>query len=98
MLGPLHVSLNSREDVVLLYHDFFKRLYCNVFEKTKFPEKPKPWKVNYILQFAHDGWLEISDMIVENFGKTKDVEYRMIIYLLDNIIPATLDIYAILFR
>lgn len=98
ILGPLHVSLNSRENVVLLHHDFFKKLYCNVFEKTKFPEKPKPWKINYILQFARDGWLEISNMIVEKFGKTKDTEYRMMIDLLDNIIPATLDIYAVLFR
>lgn len=98
ILGPLHVSLNSREDVIVLYHDFFKKLYCNVFEKENFPEKPKPWKINYILQFACDGWLEISDVIIEKFGKTKDVEYRMMIDLLDNIIPATLDIYAILFR
>ena len=28
----------------------------------------------------------------------KDVEYRMMIDLLDNIIPSTLDIYAVLFR
>src|SRR6185369_754858 len=98
ILGPLHVSLNSREDVVVLFHDFFKNLYCTVFEKKGFPEKPKPWKINYLLQFAHDGWLEISDMITEKFGKTKDTEYRMIIDLLDNIIPAVLDIYAILFR
>jgi len=35
---------------------------------------------------------------MEKFGRTcKDIEYRTTIDLLDNLIPATLDIYAILF-
>ena len=98
ILGPLHVSLNAREDVVLLYHRFFQKLFCTVFEKKKYPKKPKPWRINLLLQLTHDGWLEISELIIEKFGKTKDTEYRMMIDLLDNIIPATLDVYAKLFR
>ena len=36
---------------------------------------------------------------MEKFGRTcKDIEYQTTIDLLDNLIPATLDIYAILFR
>lgn len=36
---------------------------------------------------------------MQKFGSTcKDVEYRTVIDLLDNLIPATLDVYAILFR
>ena len=36
---------------------------------------------------------------MQKFGLAcKDVEYRMAIDLLDNLIPATLDVYAILFR
>ena len=36
---------------------------------------------------------------MKKFGSTcKDVEYQMAIDLLDNLISATLDIYAILFR
>jgi len=35
---------------------------------------------------------------MNRFGNTKDAEYRMMIDLLDNSIPLTLDIYAILFR
>jgi hypothetical protein len=98
MLGPLHVSLNSRECVVLIYYDFFKKLFCDVFEKKTLAKKPKPWRINLLLQLVHDAWLEISEDILEKFKKTKDVEYRMMIDLLDNIIPATLDIYTILFR
>lgn len=45
------------------------------------------------------GWKKISKVILNKFPKNcKDIEYRMMIDLLDNIIPATLDIYAILFR
>ncbi|RIB17669.1 hypothetical protein C2G38_2246262 [Gigaspora rosea] len=37
--------------------------------------------------------------VIEKFEQTcKDIEYRTIIDLLDNLIPATLDVYAILFR
>ena len=32
------------------------------------------------------------------FKNSKDAEYRMMIDLLDNSIPLTLDIYAVLFR
>src|SRR5215469_1178129 len=35
---------------------------------------------------------------MHRFGNSKDIEYRMMIDLLDNSIPLTLDIYAILFR
>jgi len=35
---------------------------------------------------------------MNRFGNTKDAKYRMMIDLLDNSIPLTLDIYAILFR
>jgi len=79
MLGPLHVSLNSRENVILIHYDFFKRLFCTVFEKKKFAQKPKPWHINLLLQLTHDAWLEISKDILEKFEKTKDVEYRMMI-------------------
>ena len=35
---------------------------------------------------------------MNRFGNTKDAKYKMIIDLLDNSIPLTLDIYATLFR
>src|SRR6185295_8170137 len=81
-----------------LYNGFFQKLFCTVFEKKKYPKKPKPWRINLLLQLVHDGWLEISELITKKFGKTKDTEYRMMIDLLDNIVPATLDVYAKLFR
>lgn len=42
--------------------------------------------------------MKIRTNIKNKFGSVcKDIEYQMILDLLDNLIPATLDIYAILF-
>ncbi|RIB19812.1 hypothetical protein C2G38_2180856 [Gigaspora rosea] len=69
ILGPLHVSLNSREQVIIRYH------------------------------LAQNGWTKIRDKILEKFGPTyKDIEYRTMIDLLDNLVPVTLDVYALTFR
>ncbi len=52
-----------------------------------------------LLDLAYNGWYKIKNIIITKFGNTcKDIEYCMIINLLDNIIPATLDVYSILFR
>ena len=100
MLGPLHLSLNSREQVLLVHHSFFENLFHFVFgNHKKLAKKPRPWRINLLLDLAQNGWIKIKKQIMEKFGQTcKDIEYRTIIDLLDNLIPATLDIYAILFR
>ncbi|RIB17432.1 hypothetical protein C2G38_2187279 [Gigaspora rosea] len=35
MLGPLHLSLNSREHVILIYHSFFEKMFHYIFGKKK---------------------------------------------------------------
>ena len=100
ILGPLHLSLNSREQVLIIYHSFFEKLFHFVFgERKKLAKKPRPWRINLILELAQNGWIKIKSKIIEKFGQTcKDIEYRIMINLLDNLIPSTLDIYATLFR
>src|SRR6266498_2498867 len=100
ILGPLHVSLNFREKAVMLHHNFFQNLFHFVFgAKKTFAKKPKPWKINLLLELASEAWKQISKTIIQKFGHTcKDIEYRTLIDLLDNIIPATLASYALLFR
>ena len=45
-----------------------------------------------------NGWIKIKNEIMQKFGLAcKDIEYQATIDLLDNLIPATLDVYAILF-
>jgi hypothetical protein len=43
IMGPLHVFLNSRETVVLLFYDFFNSAYKHIFgTKKKLANKPRP--------------------------------------------------------
>ncbi|EXX68951.1 hypothetical protein RirG_100420 [Rhizophagus irregularis DAOM 197198w] len=84
IIGPLHISLNSRETLFQTYHFFFEKLYHDLFgEKKILSHKPKQ---------------TIRNVVMHRFGNSKDMEYRMMIDLLDNSIPLTLDIYTILFR
>ncbi|UZO15892.1 uncharacterized protein OCT59_007302 [Rhizophagus irregularis] len=99
MIGPLHVSLNSREILFKTYHFFFEMLYHNLFgDKKILSQKLKQTVINLILHLTYHGWKNIRDIVTKRFGNLKDAEYQMMIDLLDNSIPLTLDIYAILFR
>ncbi|RIB17302.1 hypothetical protein C2G38_1444600 [Gigaspora rosea] len=75
-------------------------LFHAVFGKRKvLARKPKPWRINLLLELAYQGWITIKPKILAKFEATcKDVKYRMLINLFDNVIPATLDVYAVLFR
>ncbi|RHZ86168.1 hypothetical protein Glove_54g51 [Diversispora epigaea] len=68
----------------------------NSIEQQK---KPRLWRINLLLELAKCGWLKIKDQVIKKFGKVcKDIEYQTVIDLLDNLIPAVIDIYATLFR
>lgn len=100
LLGPLHVSLNMRESTISTHWNFFEQLYKFVFGKNKkLAKKPMPWKINTLLDLTDKGWKQVANNIIEKFGRCcKDTEYRSTVDLLDNIVPAVLDIYAIIFR
>ncbi|RHZ86515.1 hypothetical protein Glove_50g138 [Diversispora epigaea] len=100
MLGPLHVSLNSREQVMLIHHSFFEKLFYFVFGKNKkLAKKSRSWRINLLLELAKCGLLKIKNRVIKKFGKVyKDIEYQTAIDLFDNLIPAVIDIYATLFR
>ena len=50
LIGPLHISLNSRECVLLNFHKIFADLYSFLFgTKAKPAKKPKPWRVSLLL-------------------------------------------------
>jgi hypothetical protein len=53
MMGPLHVSLNSRELVGVMFTDVFERMYRAVYgTQKKLGKKPNPWKLSLILEIA----------------------------------------------
>ncbi|CAG8496701.1 26411_t:CDS:2 [Dentiscutata erythropus] len=99
MIGPLHISLNSRETVFLENYAFFDKLFHEVFGCNKvLAQKPKPYKINLLHELAFQGWFRVRSMILRKFEWSKDPEARYLINLLDNIIPLVLDFYPVIFR
>ena len=99
IIGPLHISLNSRETLFQTYHFFFEMLYHDLFGNKKIlSQKPKLTVISFILHLTYHGWKNIRDIVIKRFNNSKDAEYQMMIDLLDNSIPLTLDIYTTLFR
>jgi hypothetical protein len=95
----LHVSLNSRETVFLVNYEFFEKMYHSIFGSRKIlAKKPKPYRINLLLDLAFRGWLLVKESIQSLFCNCKDPEARMFIDLLDNIIPLVLDFYPIIFH
>jgi hypothetical protein len=75
MIGPLHISINSREHVLLSFHPFFKRVYEHLFPHKKLPEKPKPWRISLLLEVVYGGWTLIRDTTKQTFHHCKNLQY-----------------------
>lgn len=98
LIGPLHVSLNSREHVMETFHPFFKLIYEKLFPNSKFPMKPKPWRISLLLEIVYGGWTLIRYTTMQVFQNCKDFQYQTFLNLLDNYLPLILSIYAISFK
>ncbi|UZO06226.1 uncharacterized protein OCT59_026556 [Rhizophagus irregularis] len=83
-------SLHSTKDYIECLDILFK-----VFERS---ENEYNYLDNYVIPVVADWPGQIRNVVMHRFGNSKDMEYRMMIDLLDNSIPLTLDIYTILFR
>ena len=97
-IGPLHISLNSREHIVNSYHPFFKTVYETIFPRSKLADNPKPWRVSLILEIVYGGWTLIRHTVMKKFSRFKDLEYGTLFNLLDSYIPLVLSIYSISFK
>ena len=99
LIGPLHISLNARECVLLIFHEIFADLYSFLFgKKAKLAKKPKAWRISLLLEVIYGGWTLIRDTILSVFDKCKDVQYLTLVNLLDNYVPLVLSIYSIVFK
>ena len=98
MIGPLHISLNSRENVMQNFHPLFKHLYEILLPKQKLAEKPKTWRTSLLLEVVYGGWTLIRPFIKRSFCRCKHPLYGIILNLLDNYIPLVLSIYSVVFR
>lgn len=99
LIGQLHISLNSRECVLMKFHTIFAELYSFLFgSKAKLAKKPKPWRVSLLLEVLYGGWTLVRDSILPVFSQCKDLQYLTLLNLLDNYIPLVLSIYSIVFK
>ena len=99
-IGPLHISLNSREHVVNSFHPFFKMVYENMFPSSKLADKPKPWRISllHVLEVVCGAWTLVRHFVISKFWCFKDAEYGALFNMLDNYIPLVLSIYSISFK
>ena len=98
-IGPLHISLNSRETVVLKFHPVFKELYSFLFgQKAVLAKKPKAWRQSLLLEVLYGGWSLIRDEVMSAFNNCKEVEYVTLLNLLDSYCPLVLSLYSIEFK
>ncbi len=98
LIGPLHISLNSREDVMQNYHPFFKYMYELLFPKQKLADKPVPWRTSLILEIVYGGWTLIRSNVKKVFAECKHILYGILFTLLDSYLPLVLSIYSVIFR
>ncbi len=54
ILRPFHISLNSREHILIIYYTFFQKLFYFMFGKKKIlVKKSKPWRINLLLKLVY---------------------------------------------
>ena len=98
VLGSLHISLNSQENVLTMYHPFMKFLYEQIFPHSKLADKPMPWRRTLILELVYGGWTLIRTAVITTFASCRDLEYGALLNLLDNYLPLVLAIYSVVFK
>ena len=98
LIGPLHISLNVREDICEVYHEFIKYMYEDLFPGCQLANKPKPWRISLVLEIIYGGWTLIRETVCDHFVNCKIAEYGILLNLLDNYLPLVPSIYSISFK
>ena len=97
-MRPLHVDLNTDEDIVTNFLPFLRFAYQSIFPGKKLADKPKPWRTQFLLEVTYGGWTLVRNAIRTVFYQCKDLQYGTLLNLIDNYIPLTLATYHILFK
>ena len=98
MIGPLHIALNAKEDLMLTFHEFFKYFYENLIPRSKLADKPKPWRTSFIEDMVYGSWTPIRKTVKKAFKLCRNPLYGIFLNLLDNYLPLVLSMYSITFR
>ena len=95
--GPFHVTLNVQEDIIQIYHFILASVYKETFG-SELPHKPKPFRINLLLNTVFLGWLQLRDKVLQKFQMCKDIEFACLLHLLDEVIPLSFYHYPVMFR
>ena len=97
LIGPLPISLNTRECVLLIFHEIFADLYTFLFRrKAKLAKKPKAWQISLLFEASmEDGYL-LETQYYQSLTKAR--MSSILVNLIDNYVPLVLSIYSIVFK
>lgn len=95
---PLHVDLNAHEDIVIAFLPFMRIAHESVFPGKKLADKSKLWHVKFLLQLLYGGWMLVRTVFKSCFSLVKNIQYSIVLNILDNYIPLALNSYSILFK
>lgn len=51
------------------------------------PTRPKQYRISTLITAAFGGWLTVKTAVQSAFGQCKDLEYVMLVFLLDELVP-----------
>ena len=97
-MGPLHISLNSREHVFVTFRPFFEKVYKHLFPKSTLARLSKAWRINLILKTVYGAWTLIRTTTKLAFTNSKNLQYVALLNLSDNYLPLVLSIYSMTFK
>ena len=81
MIGPLHISLNSHETVLLANYQFLTSSFMKCLDIKRFLQKSQSYKI-LLLELASKGWSRVHMVVKRKFEQSKDVEARYLTNLL----------------
>ena len=73
-------------------------VYSYLFPNSKLAKSRTLWRINLILETVYGGWTLIRDQVITKFQNSKDIQYGILVSLLENYTPLILTIYTITFK
>ena len=54
-IGPVHISLNGREEVIIIFHPFFTLINNYMYNGKVLAQRSKPWRGSSLLEVTYGG-------------------------------------------
>ena len=94
--GAFHIALNAQEALFMWFAPLLEPLYQSVFPGKLLRKVKRPLERKYILDLVLRGWMTVRDecLVMVSNGTTWPAELQVLLTLLDEYIPVSLDLYA----